>query len=591
MHTTRSSLAVATLAMLAAGCTFEDRAAHDAATSSANGSRVSALADAYVRDVFATFPELATLEGIAGADDARLTDNSLAAVARWHAVEDSLLAAVRTIDTTSLAGRDAITYGFLREQLEASVANRVCRLELWNVSPTYTGWQSVFALLASVQPVGSAEARGDAATRTRVVARYLDTEIANLREGLRLDYTAPKSNVRAVIEQLDALIAAEPAASPFYAPAARDSAPEFRAEMTGIITTDLRPAIRRYRDFLSTEYLPKAREAIGVSANPDGAACYRAAVRGYTSLELTAEQIHQTGLEQMAKIQAEAARIAQRSFPDADVTKLMRTLSEDPRYRFRSRQDVIDAAQAALDRAEKAIPQWFGIVPKAKVIIQPYAPFQEKNAPGGQYNSASDDGSRPGTYLINTYEADKQSRAGGLESTAFHETYPGHHLQIAIAKERPGSHPITRYFSSGAFVEGWGLYSERLADEMGLFSGDIDRVGLLSNEALRAARLVVDAGMHQLEWSRQRAIDYLLANTGEERSAAVAEIDRYIAVPGQATSYMIGNLEIRRLRTFAEGQLGARFEVKEFHDRVLEDGGVTLAMLRGKIERWLATKR
>lgn len=584
-------LVTVTLTIVVGACAFEDRAAHDSAAGSVNGSRVSTLADDYVRAVFAAFPEYATLEGIAGADNAGLTDNSLAAIERWHAIEDSLLTQVRQIDTTSLAGSDRITFGFLREQLESSVGNRVCRSELWNVSPTYTGWQSVFALLASVQPVGSADARADALARARLVPRYLDTEIINLREGLRLRYTAPKSNVRGVIEQADALVAIQPAASPFYGPATRDSTPEFGRELSTIIRNEIRPAIRRYRDFLSTEYLPGAREAIGVSANPDGSACYRAAVRGYTSLELSAEQIHQTGLEQMARIQGEAATIAARSFPGVDPTKLMRTLAEDPQYRFRGRQDVIGAAQSAVDRAEKAVPQWFGIVPKSKVVIQPYAPFQEKAAPGGQYNSASDDGSRPGTYLINTYQADRQTRAGGLESTAFHETYPGHHLQIAIAKERPGAHPITRYFSSGAFVEGWGLYSERLADEMGLFSGDIDRVGLLSNEALRAARLVVDAGMHQLGWTRQRAIDYLIANTGEERSGAVAEIDRYIAVPGQATSYMIGNLEIRRLREMAQRELGPKFDVKAFHDRVLEDGGVTLAMLRAKIERWVGESR
>jgi uncharacterized protein (DUF885 family) len=230
-------------------------------------------------------------------------------------------------------------------------------------------------------------------------------------------------------------------------------------------------------------------------------------------------------------------------------------------------------------------------VPKARVAIQPYAPFQEKAAPGGQYNSPSDDGKRPGTYLINTYDADKQSRAGGLESTAYHETYPGHHLQIAIAKEQPGAHAIARYFFSGAFVEGWGLYAERLADEMGLFSSDIDRIGMLSNQALRAARLVVDSGMHELGWTRQQAIDYVLANTGEERSSAIAEIDRYIAVPGQATSYMLGNLEIRRLRELSERELSAKFDVKSFHDRVLEDGGVTLAMLNGKIGTWLKAQK
>ncbi|MDX1623231.1 MAG: DUF885 domain-containing protein, partial [Gemmatimonadota bacterium] len=197
-----------------------------------------------------------------------------------------------------------------------------------------------------------------------------------------------------------------------------------------------------------------------------------------------------------------------------------------------------------------------------------------------------DDRSRPAVYLINTYRAGEQSRAG-LESTAFHETYPGHHLQIAIAKEHGTGHPISRYFRFSGFSEGWALYSERLARQMGLFSADIDRMGLLSNEALRAARLVVDSGMHALGWSRERAIEYLLTHTAESRSSAVSEIDRYIAVPGQATSYMLGRNEILRLRERARSRLGAAFDIEEFHDRLLEDGGVTLGWLRRKIERWI----
>jgi uncharacterized protein (DUF885 family) len=550
---------------------------------------VTTIADTYVREFFATFPEYATTEGIATADHSRLSDNSAAGIAAWQAKEDRWLADVRSLDTAAIRGTDEeLTYGFLREQLEASVGSRVCRAELWNVSPTFTGWQSALALVWSTQPVGGDKARRDAIARTRAIPAYLDNEIANLREGLKLGYTAPRSNVSSVIAQMDALLRSPPTQSPFYGPAQRDSTGPFRTELEAVIGGDVRAAIQRYRDFLASEYLPKARETVGVSANPQGAECYRAAVRLFTALDRTAEDIHQTGLREMEKIRTEAAAIGTRSFNTSDPSRLMRNLANDPRYTFRSREAVIAAAQAAVDRAEKAAPDWFGTVPKAKVVIQPFAPFQEKSAPLGQYNSPSDDGSRPGTYLINTYEPEKQSRAGGIESTAFHETYPGHHLQIAIAKERPNAHPITRYFFSGAFVEGWGLYSERLADEMKLFSADVDRVGLLSNEALRAARLVVDAGMHGLGWNRQRAIDYLIANTAESENAAASEVDRYIAVPGQATSYMLGNLEIRALRAQAERELGSKFDIKAFHDRVLENGGVTLAILRSKVERWIA---
>jgi uncharacterized protein (DUF885 family) len=567
------------LAALLAGC-----AAGAGAGAGPAAERVDRVADRYVREYFRAFPEGATSQGVPGAEHGALPDNSLEGVRRWAAREDELLAELRAIDPAALDGTDAaLTYAFLRDRLEAAEGYRVCRMELWDVSPTYTGWQSSLALLATLQPVGSPESRAAALSRARALPRYLDNEIANLREGVRQGYTAPRSNVRSVIEQMDALLASPPAESPFLSPAARDSSPEFRRELTAVVQGEVRGAIRRYRDHLANEYLPAAREPVGVSANPQGEACYRAAVRYHTSLSMTPEEIHQTGLREMARIRAEMRTIGERSFGTGDVSALLQTLRTDPRYTFRSREQIIRVAQDAVDRARRAVPRWFGIVPEADVVIQPYAPFQEKGAPLGQYNSASDDGSRPGVYLINTYQPEKQSRAG-LESVAFHEAYPGHHLQISIAKEREGAHPVTRYFSSSGFTEGWGLYAERLADEMGLFTSDVDRMGLLSNEAHRAARLVVDAGMHALGWSRQRAIDYLLENTTLAATSAAAEVDRYVATPGQASSYMLGNLEIRRLRELQRQRLGDRFDIRAFHDRVLEDGGVTLGMLRTKME-------
>ncbi|HEV2148848.1 MAG TPA: DUF885 domain-containing protein [Longimicrobiaceae bacterium] len=554
-------------------------------------SRVRALADEYVREHFVRNPTAATTAGWPEAEHGRLPDNSLEALRGWQEREDAWLTRVRAIDPTPLTGTpDYLTYAFLREALESRVGLRACRGELWAVSPTYTGWQAGFAFLSSVQPVGTPELRQKALQRFGALPAFLDTEVANLREGLRLGYTAPKSGVRSVIEQMDALLATPTADLPFYSPARRDSTPEFAKALERVAEAEIRPAIRRYRDFLANEYLPAARTDIAVAANPGGDACYRAAVRFHTSLDVPAREIHQTGLGEMSKIQAEMKEIAQRSFGTGDVPALLERLKSDPQYTFRSRQEMIDYAQAAVDRAKAAVPQWFGIVPKAPVVIQPYPPFQEKSAPGGQYSGAPDDGSRPAIYLINTYQPEKQSRAG-LESTAFHETYPGHHLQIAIAKERTEAHPITRYFGTSGFSEGWGLYSERLADEMGLFSSDLDRMGLLSNEALRAARLVVDAGMHQLGWSRQQAIDYLLAHTAESPARAAAEVDRYIAVPGQATAYMLGNLEIRRLREMAERAQGEAFDIRSFHDRVLEEGAVTLPVLREKIERWVAEEK
>jgi uncharacterized protein (DUF885 family) len=247
---------------------------------------------------------------------------------------------------------------------------------------------------------------------------------------------------------------------------------------------------------------------------------------------------------------------------------------------------LIAYSEAALARAKAAAPGWFGLLPKADVRIEPYPAYREKNAPN-EYNVPAEDGSRPGLFLISAHEAEKKSKAPN-ESTAFHETVPGHHFQSAIAMERKGPHPVGRYVFNSGYVEGWGLYAERLADEMKLYSSDLDRLGMLSSQAFRAARLVVDSGMHRLGWTRQQAIDYMLEHTAEEPADAASEIDRYIVLPGQATAYMLGMLEIRRARADAQRALGDEFDIRAFHDRVLEDGGVPLTFLRSKIKAMIA---
>jgi len=577
MHRSRSSVSLALLATMA--CSQE--APHLAA------DRVNLLADGYIAAYFDAFPEEATLAGVAAGPHDRLTDLSPAARARWHATQDSMLADLEDIDPTRLpeTGTSAITWAFLSDVVHNAVAFRACRMELWNVSPTWTGWQSVMALLASSQPVGSPEQNDAALRRFSELPRYLDQEMQNLTEGLRLGYSAPKHNVESVITQMESLLAAPVAESPFVA-MAPDSLPDLRARMLVLETSQLRPAFTRYRDFLRDTYLPLARAAVGVSANPQGDVCYRAAVRWHATVYLTPDSIRATGLAQMAEIRAQMQEIAERAFGTTDVSDALRQLRTDPRYLMRDRDEMLLVAQNAVDRAHGALAPWFGHVPDAPVVVEPVPAFSEASAPGGFYNPPSDDGSRPGVYYINLYQASTQPRAG-LESTAFHETWPGHHLQGAIALERTDLHPISRYMFLSGFGEGWGLYAERLAGEMGLFSTDVDRMGMLSAEAHRAARLVVDAGMHALGLTRQQAIEYLLQNTALNEASATAEIDRYIAVPGQATSYMLGNLEIRRLRILAEERLGDRFDIRAFHDRILEDGPMPLSTLARKIERWL----
>ena len=550
---------------------------------------VKVLADAYVKEYFDTYPHYALASGAPETHPDRLPDHSLPALKRWNDREDQLLVDLKKISLASIEGRpEAVTYKFLQNLLESSQGFRACRMELWNVSPTWTGWQAEMPVIAGMQAVATDQDRQNALARFSQLPRYIDDEIANLREGLKLKYSAPRHNVRTVIGQMNAMLKTPLKDSPFVLMARPDAPPEFRNQLEAPETTQIRPAIQRYRDFLDKEYVAAAREAIGVSSNPNGTACYEAAVKHYATVAMSAKEVHDLGLAEMAKIQAEMRQIGERGFKVSDPIALLKLVRSDPKYRFKNRDELIKYAEAAIARAKQALPKAFNRIPSAPVIVEPYPPYLEKTAPGGQAVPPSADG-KPGKYLINAYNAHEQSRAG-LESTAFHEAYPGHHMQVAVALEQKNLHPISRYFFVSGFGEGWALYTERLSDELGLFSSDVDRLGLLSNEALRAARLVVDSGMHVLGWTRQQAIDYVLSHTTETKDRAVAEIDRYIAVPAQATAYMIGNLEIRKLRSEAEKALGQKFDVREFHDLVLSEGTVPLWVLRENVNRWLKSK-
>jgi uncharacterized protein (DUF885 family) len=546
--------------------------------------RVKALADRYLEAVFERSPESATLYGVPGRRHDKLTDNSIAAVRAWATREDGFLNELKQIDRASIAsGPLRATYAIARQSLESSVAKRVCRDELWPVSQM-TGWQVNYGYLITIQPVGSEEARADALARWGTLPKYLDTEIANLREGMRQGFTAPKLAVRIVIDQVRTLASTPLRDSPFGSPVQRDNTPAFRKAFAELVTTQIVPSMKRYADFLEQEYLPAARDAIAVATIPRGAECYDASVLYFSSVPKAARDVHALGVQQNEQLMAEMKTIGQRSFGTDDVPRLLQQVRTDPKFKFKSREEKIAYSQAALARAKGAIPSWFGIVPKADVVIQPYPKFREKNAPN-EYNPPAEDGSRPAVFLISAYQAEKQSRVED-ESTAFHETIPGHHLQGAIALERKEIHPLGRYLFNSGYAEGWALYAERLADEMKLFSSDLDRLGMLSSQALRASRLVVDSGIHTIGWSRQQAIDYMLTHTAESEHDIESEVDRYIVYPGQATSYMIGRLEIGAAREEAQKAMGDKFDIKAFHDRVLEDGGIPLTYLREKIRAW-----
>ncbi len=540
------------------------------------------IAAEFVDAYYTQFPEEVYEVGYPDAPMDRLGDHSEAALAAWNERLDGWHAELSGLDPAEL-GSAAVPWRFTLERLEALMDRRICKMDLWNVSPTWTGWQySVISTLAQ-QPVDTDDERDAALDRAKDIARFVDTELLNLERGMEEGYAAPAGNVAAVIDQFTSLVETPVEESPFFNPATRTDDEAFIEDYREVVETSVMPALETYRDFLVHEY--EGRDEIGVAGNPDGAACYDASVRYWSSLEMDPQAIHEAGLREMERIQTEMMDIAVNTFGTDNLLALFDELRSNPEYAFESEQAMLDHVQAAVDRGKEAMPDWFGYVPDVDVNVIP-SPAYEKDSGGGFYSAGSADGSRPGIYKVGTYNPQGISRAG-QESVAFHESWPGHHLQVTIALLNENLHPVQRYMYVSGTAEGWGLYSERLADEAGLYSSELSRLGMLSNEAFRAARLVVDPGIHVMGWTRDEAIDYMLENTAEGFDAVSSEVDRYAAVPGQATSYLIGSLEIFRLRAYAQEQLGEGFDIRAFHDRVLADGGVTLPMLGASIEAWI----
>ncbi|HST60366.1 MAG TPA: DUF885 domain-containing protein [Longimicrobium sp.] len=566
--------------LLALACAAPSLAAQAPADDAA---RVTALADEYVAAFLAAYPDEAEVYGFTLERHDGLTDNGPAALAAWRAREDAWLATLASVDAAGLRGRpEWITYGMLRERLQASQAVRVCRMELWAVNQM-SGWQVNVSTLGQVQPVGTSALREQALARWGRLPGYVDNEIAWLREGVRLGYTTPRPNVQLVIRQLDGILAMPAAQSPLYGPAQRDSTPAFRAAWEALVRDGLLPAVRRYRDYLANEYLPAARETLGVGALPDGRACYQAAFRTYTTLDRAPEETFRLGQERVARNVEEVREIGRRSWGTADLDSIrVRARGE----RFADREALLAFSREAVERGRAQVPRWFRTMPRAGVVVEPHPAFLEATA-SDQYFPAAEDGSRPAQYRINLGAPGEKTRAGA-EITAYHETYPGHHLQISAAQELPGAHPVSRLVGSGSYVEGWARYAEALAEEMGLYTGDGPRV----DRRLWPARgMVVDPGIHLFGWTREQAVEYIVAAGRFDRAFSEALVDRIVAWPGQLTAYDTGGLEIFALRAEAERALGDRFDVREFHDVVLRNGAVTLPMLRESVQAWIAEKR
>ncbi len=495
------------------------------------------------------------------------------------------------IDPTSLSKDDRITRRVLMSEADGYIGALQSRQNEFLVDPMLGLHMDIVQGISQFRATEDAHAWAfvDKASK---VGQQFDQLMERHRQGVANGRTPPRISVEKVMAQLDSLVAAPTEANAFLQIALPEEMGEseqarWREAMTEQVRTVVNPAFERYRTMIADEVLPHARpeEKSGVCWLPDGEEIYSRAVARFTSLDLEPGQIHQIGLDEIASIEDEYRELGERVLGTTDLADIYERLRSDPDLRFETSDQIQQQAERATARANEATPDWFGRLPVADCIVQPIPEPGAKDAPLAYYLPPADDGSRPGIFFINLTDPTSRTRYES-EALAFHEGVPGHHFQLTLAQELEGIPTFRRNGLVTVYVEGWGLYCERLGDEMGLYTGDLERFGILSFDSWRAGRLVVDTGLHALGWSRQQAIDYLLENSPQAQNNIENEVDRYIGYTGQALAYKLGQREIFRLRDEAKKTMGARFDIKGFHDTVLESGPVPLDLLSDLVVEW-----
>ena len=538
-------------------------------------------------------PLVATLSGIRDRDD-RLGDYSEAAEAAASARLEDIIARTSSLAQAELPVSERLTCsviiahgGALRDQLAA-------RSVEYTVTPLYVApaAQLLFGLpmIGIVEPV---HAEGYLA-RLRGIADVLAALADRHRTGVAAGRLPVRHLADAAVAHLDRYLANRD-----DNPLRRPRPPEhiavdpvaFAAERDDLIDGVVRAAFARYRTVLAEEIAPQGRpdERVGLCWLPDGEATYDRLIRAHTTVSRSAAQLHRTGLELIEQLREEYRTIGGRLFGTVELPDLFRRLRTDPALRWPDGGEILTTARTVIARAEEVAPQWFGRMPRERCTAEAVPADEAPGAPGGNYLRAPMDGGRPATYFVNTDRARERIRYTA-EAMAYHEAVPGHHYQVALAQELTDLPPLRRLVPIDAFAEGWALYAERLADEMGLYSDDLARLGMLAGDSLRAARLVVDTGIHAHGWGRRRVIDFLRDTTPMPPMEIEQETDRYIAYPGQGLAYMVGRLEIERIRAGARQALGQRYDIRGFHDAVLGHGEIPLDALAEVIDAWVASR-
>ena len=450
----------------------------------------------------------------------------------------------------------------------------------------------------SAQPFKTVDDYDDWRKRASQLPVVFDQAIANMRIGMREGVVQPTALMEKVLPQLDAIIKPRPEDTLFWMPV--KNLPEdipaaererITAEYRTMIANELMPAYRELRDFIANEYMPATRPTDGMAALPDGEAWYAYNVRNSTTTDLTPAQIHQIGLDEVARIHGLIrTEVMDKVGFEGTLQEFFEFMKNDPRFQFESEAALLEHYRGLEAKVMKGVPALFALTPKADFEIRPVEPFRAQSAAGGSYMRPSEDGTRPGVFYVNTYDLPTR-QTWDAEDLFLHEAIPGHHFQIALQQELTGLPKFRRFGGETAFTEGWGLYAESLGKELGLYEDPYNYFGYLQNELWRAIRLVVDTGLHSKGWTREQVIAYMLENSATNETPAISETERYMAIPGQALAYKIGELKIQELRDRAEAELGPKFDIRAFHAEVLKDGSVPLEILERKIERWIEAQK
>jgi len=560
---------------------------------------LNALVEEYFERELELSPMTATSIGDARYDDKLDATTSPGFREKLLAADRAFLDRAHLIDAARLSNAGRVTYDVFVGERELTLAGRQFPEELMPLNQM-AGLPMDLAMYGSgsgPQPFATVRDYERFLKRVREFPRWVDGAIAMMRAGMSRGVTVPRPAMAKVVPQLREIVTARVEDNLFWGPIAA-LPPEFSAAdrkrisaaYRAALTNEVLPAYSRLADFIEHDYLPAARTTVGWSDLPDGPAWYRWRIRGATTLDLAPAQIHELGLAEVARIRSEMLAVKEQVGFKGDLDAFFKFLEEDPQFYFTNEDELLGAYRDVKRRIDALLPKLFSDFPKADYEIRPVEPFRAASAAGGSYQAPSGDGKRPGIFYINTHNLKAQPRFG-LETLSLHEAAPGHHFQIAIQQELTDLPRFRRFNGYVSYAEGWALYAESLGKELGVFTDPYQWYGRLSDEMLRAMRLVVDTGLHSKGWTREQAIKYMLDNSSMAESDVTAEVERYIVWPGQALGYKVGQLHISALREKAEAQLGGAFDVKEFHSQVLRDGALPLGVLSAKIDRWIESKR